>query len=278
MAKDDEAVSPWLQGVAGIKGVVPPGRRLSDEARPNKWSASGVRGVRPPGNAEVGSKPPWAETPDKRASDARRRQAELRKGKNKTQQGRPTDGVQPDLTLPLDKPKEFRKFLSQVEDHMRAHPMGLDNAEDFAIAIRQSHAPFQIVIGFTGLSMIVAEHQQLRRKLSTVLERGAMAYFNLAQRIDDSVKVPKGLHIETLDPLFWDMPRSFTKIPYAWATDAFCQLLFLFRHVGDEPSDRALIAVARQLRDQHINGRSFGDRSLETLFAWEEPDWVPPED
>lgn len=275
MANDDDDVSPWARGT-GVKGIVPPGRRLSKDSRPTRWSASGVRGVRPPGNAKPGEIPAWAKTKDQRAADARRLKAQRKRGDGTSNPNRPTAGPQPDVSMPIEEPREFRKFLAGIETFLKDFPLPEDAAQDFAIAIRQSHAPYQIIIGFTGLSFLVGSDTRKRRTFSHALERGAVCYFNLAQRLDETINVPRGLRLQTVDPIFWDLPPSAIQLPYAWATDALCQLLFLFRHEDNEDADEALMKLVRDKRRQHLEGRVYGDRDLVELFPWEEPEWAPP--
>ena len=79
MSKKDDPKSeqsPWQKGTT-IKGVVPPGRRLSNEKRKTKWSASGVKGVTPPGNLDPDEGP---------SADWYEREAKVREKKEKENQ------------------------------------------------------------------------------------------------------------------------------------------------------------------------------------------------
>ncbi|MCK6547040.1 hypothetical protein L6R52_14415 [Myxococcota bacterium] len=307
----NEPKSPWLAGVTGVTGVVPPGRRLSPigERRPTRWSASGVRGVTPPGKQKPGEGPA-AETAaklerkqtlrDKAAKKALEQAkasakpsatakpggpkppAALGRGGAKApaafrDPGRPTAGFVPDAFGSLRDPDDLKAYLELISEFFKASPPGPHAGDNLGELILQSHAPFELVVAFTALSAIVGKSASLRKRHTAPLERGAKAFFNLARRLNPNVKAPRGLVPETLDAIFYDLPQTAYQVPYAFATDALCRLLELFR-AGDEDSDRELVHFAEGLRARFIDDRSLGDQPLSRMFPWQLPDWAPEED
>lgn len=298
MAKDDDKKSPWLKGVAGVKGVVPPGRRLGKpgERRSTRWSATGVNGVVPPGSQKPGQGPSadWAkrrakdkklaEKKNKRAFDASQRAADNPKPTAKSARRpevefdalRPMAGFEPDVFADLQDPDSLKAFLQCINEFLaenRADPLA---AEHFSQMVNQSHAPFEIVIAFTILSSLVGRSTELRRRFSMSLERGAKVFFNLAGRLNHDVKAPRGLVPETVDALFYDLPATAYQFPYAFATSALMEQLALLRKQDNEDYDRLLIELAERMQARFIEGRSFGDQSLASLFPWDLPEWAPP--
>ncbi len=290
MAKDDkkDSESPWLKGT-GVKGIVPPGRRLSKDPRPSRWSASGVQGIRPPGKKKPGEIPTvgWARI--SKDNKAQQRKAMIKDFEKKRQQEpkksaprdqfdplRPMAGFVPDAFADLHDPDDVKAFLKVITDFLSDNRPSEAVEQTFAEFVGQSHAPFEILVGFTILSAIVGRSVQKRRRYGPALERGAKVFYNLARRLNPGIKIPKGLVPETMDAIFYDLPDTAYQIPYAFATDAFLRALELFRDHDEEsePSERTLIEFALQLRERFIVGRSFGDSPLESIFPWELPEWA----
>ena len=236
----NESRSPWLKGVSGVEGIVPPGRRLSPitERRPTKWSASGVTGVRPPGKQKVGEGPA-AESAEvaeqkrtKREKASRRALEDARvkpralAGKQRTpaafDAGRPVAGFKPDPFSSLRDPDDLKTFLEQISEFAKTIEAGEHAAESLGELIMQSHAPYEIVVAFTLLSVLIGKSAALRKRYTPPLERGAKTFFNLAGRLNKNVKAPRGLVPETMDAIFYDFPQTAYQVPYAYATDAFC--------------------------------------------------------
>lgn len=308
-----EAKSPWLVGVTGVTGIVPPGRRLSPitERRATKWSASGVSGVRPPGKQKPGEGPA-AETAAKlerklvlrdkaarKAMDQAKAAAKPsvgakpsagpkppaalgRGGGAKTpaafrDPGRPSAGFVPDAFASLRDPDDLKAYLELISEFFKGTPPGAHAGDNLAELILQSHAPYELVVAFTVLSSIVGKNASLRKRHTAPLERGAKAFFNLARRLNPNVKAPRGLVPETLDAIFYDLPQTAHQVPYAFATDALCRLLDLVR-AGDEDSDLELIHFVEGLRTRFIDERSLGDQPLSRMFPWQLPEWAPEEE
>jgi hypothetical protein len=259
-----------------VKGVTPRGRRLDAAGSPRaaRWSASGVQGVTPPGSVKPGDGPAtqWLN---------RRKQTKKRPPRRADPgaapgSGRPTVGFVPDVLAGADDPQGMRAFLEEIAGFFREHRPDDSAAAHLAELIGQSHAPYEIVVAFTVLSALLAGDTAQRNRLSRPLERGARAFFNLAMRLDDTVKAPRGLAPQRLDPIFYDVPRTAYQVPYAFATDAFVRIIELLR--GDLRHDRLLVRFARDLYQRFIASRSYGDRALSSMFPWQEPLWAPPDD
>lgn len=297
MAKDDERKSPWLKGVPGVKGVVPPGRRLGQpgDKRKTRWSATGVNGVVPPGNLKPGEGPAadWAKkrAKDNKTSEKKNRRAfdESKRAADRPQPVqpnsrrpevdydpmRPMAGFEPDAFADLKDPDNLQAFLQSINTFLADNRPDPTAAEHFGQVVNQSHAPFEIVIAFTILSALVGRSAELRRRFSMSLERGAKVFFNLAGRLNHQVKAPRGLVPETVDALFYDLPATAYQFPYAFATAALLEQLVLLRKEGDEDYDRLLVDFAERQRARFVEGRSFGDQSLASLFPWQMYDWAP---
>lgn len=269
----NEPKTAW--SARGVSGIVPPGRRLTPpgEKRRARWSGSGINGIAPPGNQKPGEGPAaaWAIAKDKgvRPSTMTKRPA---KGEE-LRPNRPTAGFLPDLSAADGDPKDWKSFLDIFAEHFKAAPIDSDNAEQLAQLIGQSHAPFEIMIGFTILSAFVGQDGERRRANQWALERGAKVFFNMSKRLDPSVRPPRGLVPRSVDPLFYSLPQAAFQIPYAYAVDAFGRVLELCR--GDTNYDRKLLRFFRELRARFIERRSYGDREIAALFPWEEPSWAP---
>lgn len=249
--------APWRQRTP-VKGVVPPGRKLSTEPRARIWHASGVQGITPPGSSE--SAP--TNTPPKPTT--RRARAE---GKPKgTAQSK--SGAKPSSPLPL------QGLLDRLAEHVRENVRATDEVlRDLSREMLQTHAPFEIVVGFTLLSALVGTDEARRRELHLTLERGAKAFYNLARRLDPKVRAPRGLVPQTLDPLFYDVPDMAYQLPEPFVLHAFAGYLELLK--SDPEHDRRLMSFMRELRQELIEGRRFGEQPLERMFPWREPDWAP---
>lgn len=291
--------SPWLVGVVGVHGVVPPGRRLApaSERRESPWSASGVRGVRPPGRQKPGEGPAsepkagakrkqalrekaatrlLAEAKQKRTREAPARPGAPRAQKKAIDPGRPVVGFEPHPFDDQRDPPTLKEYLDAIAQFFAEHPPGPTTAESLAELIVQSRAPFEITVAFTILSAVVGRDTTLRRRFMLQLERGAKTFFNLSMRLDRTVKPPRGLSPHTMDPIFYDLPGIAYQIPYAFLTYALCRMLELLR--GESEHDRALVDLAENLHRQHIARRSFGDKPLQSLFPFETPEWAPERD
>ncbi|MCC7384651.1 MAG: hypothetical protein IT384_22575 [Deltaproteobacteria bacterium] len=262
-----EPAAPW--SARNVRGVTPPGRRVSPEGTPRRarWSASGVEGVAAPGTQEPGEGA-VAEWLGRKTKPKKRRG---RKGEA-VGPGRPTAGFVPSPDAGADDPANLKIYVDQIIDFFRAHPPDDATSLQLGQLIAQSHAPFEILIGFAVLTAYAGNDNARRRKHQWALERGAKVFYNLSKRLDPSVRPPRGLVPRTVDPLFYDLPRTALQIPYAYATDAFLRVLELLRI--DHNYDRRLIAFARELRARDHEARTFGDRALVALFPWEEPAWA----
>jgi len=279
--RDDDDTPPWRQGVSGVRGVTPPGRRLPDKShRPNAWSASGVQGVTPPGHAVPGQN-----TAANRAATHRKLQADLRTRRrqrpekasdpNPSAPVRPAAGFMPDIFADIQDPPDLQDFLRLLSEFLDEHPPAEDALDDIEKLIAQSHAPFEIVVGFTMMSALVGKDEALREDFGESLERGAHAFFNLARRLNPHIRIPPGLSPQSVDALFYDLPDLALQVPFAFATDAFVRLMRLLRDPADEVYDELLLAFAVRLRRRFIDTRSFGDQPLTRLFPWAVPDWAP---
>jgi hypothetical protein len=238
-----------------VKGIVPPGRKLSDAPRARVWQGSGIEGVTPPGTQEP-------EAPKKR----RALESPIQKREKKSKKDAKPVAASSSLPLQglLDRFAAFtRENLEPTEELMR----------DLARDILQTHAPFEIVVGFTVLSALVGADEALRRTHHLPLERGAKAFYNLGKRLDPKVRAPRGLVPQTLDPLFFDVPDLAFQLPEPFVVQAFGTLLDFLQ--TDPDHDRALIAFVLELRKEYVLGRKFGDQSMERMFPWTEPDWAP---
>jgi hypothetical protein len=273
--KDEAPASPWLKGVMGVKGVVPPGRRLSppNEKRPNRWSASGVFGIRPPGNQKPGegSADLGSEKLEKKRILREKAQAKAyaaaqsKKGAQvSVASGRPIRGARPEPFRDLADPADLKTFLDSITDFIKTIEPGEHSAEGLAELIQQSKAPYEITVAFAILSILVGKSASARRRYTAQLERGAKVFFNLSMRLDKNVKPPRGLAPETMDPIFFDLPPTAYQVPYAFGTAAFIRIFELLRR--DEDTDEKLHDFARKLYARYIEKRSFGDKPLETLF------------
>ena len=276
---------PWLKGVVGVTGVVPPGRRLSDasEHRPNAWSASGVSGVTPPGHAQPGGHTPTSGRAGPQASDRTakaNRQAWKRRRRSRTdttqpEAVRPQAGFLPDVFADVWDPPDLQDFLKLLSEFLEKHPPHEDAIDDVDHLITQSQAPFDLIVGFTIMSALVRNDDGLRQDFAVPLERGANAFFNLARRLNPHVRIPRGVMPDVVDALFFDLPDLARHVPLAFATDAFARVMGLIRYEEDEPYDETLLTFALELRQRFIENRSFGDQPLADLFPWSLPDWTP---
>ncbi len=281
MSQKEGGDSPWQKGTR-VKGVVPPGRRLSDAPRKTRWSASGVSGVTPPGTLgpDEGPSADWAAKVEKERADkvkANRRALDRAKAKpgnaSEVDPMRPIGGFAPDVFADLHDPSDMKTFLRKINELLEQLKPTSERAEGLASLITQSRAPFEIVVGFTILSAVIGKSTQLRRRHAFALERGAKTFFNLLGRLERDVQVPRGLVPETVDALFYDLPQAAYQIPYAYATDAFVRMIELLRD-HDEDTDRALIGHAQTLYQSFIASRSLGDHPLTKMFPFELPEWA----
>ncbi len=264
--------------VNGVVGVVPPGRRLGEggEKRRAIWSASGVAGIVPPGNTAPGEGPAarWAIAKSKGESPTKLPALKGKRGQSPSlAPERPTAGFVPDLRAGGDDPKDLKAFLDLFAEAHGKIAIDAESAAQLAQLVGQSHAPFEILVAFTWLSAWVGADGQRRKEHQWALERGAKVFFNLAKRLDPTVRPPRGLVPKTVDPLFFDLPPTAFQLPYAYAVDAFLRLLELMR--GDHVRNKKLIELAHQLYERFIEKRSFGDRGLSAMFPWKPPAWAP---
>jgi hypothetical protein len=262
---DDEEVPPWR--ATGVKGIVPPGRKLPDQANADApWRATGVGGIRVTDNqASAPAQDRWKMN---RGAKTRPRPVATRAQKPKSAPQNPSGAK--------DSSPSIKDFLDDIAAFIREHPPAPECSESLAELIRQSQAPYEIIIGFTILSTVVGQDSEMRNKYAWVLERGARAYFNLAMRLDKTIKPPRGLVPQRLDPLFYDLPATAFQIPFAFGTDSFLRIIDLLQR--DVPYNRILIEHAQKLYDTHIQPHHYGDQSLTELFSWQAPDWAPKSD
>ncbi len=277
-------VTGWA--ARGVAGIVPPGRRLpgGSEKRRAAWSATGVEGIAPPGKQQPGEGPAalWAVAKDKGvrpsqlAAGARaKRDAQQAAQAARASRTAATAGAGGAAAAPGD-PRDLKTYLELIADHFRAHPLDEVAAGGLSQLVVQSHAPYEILVAFTILSAWVGTDAGRRKTHQWSLERGAKVFYNLAKRLDPSVRPPRGLVPKSVDPLFYDLPGVAFQLPYAYATDAFLRLLEVCR--VEQHHDRLMLRLARTLRGRFIDGRRFGDRLLDGMFPWREPDWAPPDD
>ncbi|MBK8011544.1 MAG: hypothetical protein IPK13_09345 [Deltaproteobacteria bacterium] len=255
--------SPWLEGVDRVVGVVAPGRRLSDPrvVRRTRWSASGVQGVTPPGRQAPGQEPgiDWAKKKSKDRLAAEREGREHLKGAQRD-------------------PTDLKAMVAIITEFVDQHVPTADSADAWAALIRQSHNPFEIVVGYTILGAILSKKMALRRRYGAALDRGAKTYFNLARRLSPKAEPPRGLVVETLDALFFDLPTVALALPFAFVTAAFLRTMELLR-TEHEPAaikkqDEAIAQFAHHLHTRFIGRRSLGDHALRAMFPWDPPEWV----
>lgn len=281
--------SPWLEGVRGVTGVIPPGRKLSDDPRRTKWSASGVSGVTPPGNQKPGEGPgiDWADKMKKgRSTRTRDNRRALDKAKQAAAKDlpvpddfdpmRPMEGFIPDIFADLSDPDDMKSFLERISRFVAELGTHEEAEEDCATLITQSHAPFEIVVAFSILSAIIGKQTAKRRRYGIALERGAKVFFNMARRLKNDIKTPRGLVPETVDALFYDIPSAAYQVPYAYATDAFLRMMELLRDGTNEERDLSLGRFAEDLHGRFIGRRSFGDQPLSGMFPYDPPEWTSP--
>ena len=251
---DQGSDSSWRQRTP-IKGIVPPGRRLSDAPRARVWQGSGIEGVTPPGAME----------PEAKKSPRRPQKAARKKPKAKD---KPTP---PSSALPL------QGLLYRLAAFARENLEPNDELiGDLSRDMLQTHAPFEIVVGFTVLSALIGTDESRRQTHHLTLERGAKAFYNLARRLDPKVRAPRGLVPQTLDPLFFDLPDIALQLPEPFVVQAFGSLLHFLQ--TDPEHDRVLITLMHELRREHVLGKKYGDQSLERMFPWTEPEWAPDMD
>jgi len=258
---DEDKPPPWHAN--GVKGVVPPGRKLGKKS-PAKaaapWRATGVRGIRLDENRDE----------DEALDQWRMKRSAFKK---------PSQAKEPTRSKAPSKPKEtktekpgpnLKLFLDEIAAFFREHPPEQKSHEMLAELIGQSHAPYEITLGFTVLSALVGQDTEQRNKYAWALERGARAFFNLAMRLDKTVKAPRGLAPQRLDPLFYDLPATAFQIPYAFATDAFLRIIELVQ--GEHAHNQAVNRFGKELYEKHIQGHRYGDQSLAELFG--KPDFL----
>lgn len=267
--KGDDDGSPWLRGVPGVKGVVPPGRRLTrDEPRPTKWSASGVHGVRPPGGHGPGEGPATEWVMGTAKKNRRLRERANRATGEPIDELRPTAGAKPDRSKQANDPGGIEGFLKRINQFVMADPPSEEAIEDIAQLITQSRAPFEVSVGFAMLTGATGTDDDLRDRFHNALERGAKVFYNLAKRLDPKVEIPRGLVVRTVDTIFYDMPDSAHHVPFAFATFAFLQTSELL--VRNDPRyDDGLAKFEEELYGQFIEARTLGDARLVDMFPWE---------
>lgn len=231
-------------------------------------------GVVPPGGQTGGGPGPGPKRKRQGASPARVLAA-ARRGEElpPLDLGRPMAGFVPQVFADAGDPDGLEPLLSEISRFLTEHRPPPERAESFSSLLFQSRAPFELVLGFTLLSVLVGSRQDLRRRYGLALERGAKAFFNLARRLDPGAKIPRGLNPETLDPLFLDLPDIALQVPFAFVADAFCrQIDLLFE--AEPARDRLLVEEALSLRRRFIERRAYGDRALRDLFPLTLPDWA----
>ena len=260
MSKDDEA-PPWA--ATGVKGIVPPGRKLSaTDKRTAPWRSTGVRGVELSNRSDVSAdQERWKidrAGKKRRAPPARKPQPPPKPGVGQ---------IEPQAQSGL------KIFLDEIAEFFRGNLPPEECTVSLSELIGQSHAPYEIIMGFTVLSTVVGQDGELRDTYAGALERGARAYFNLAMRLDDSIKPPRGLLPQRLDPIFYDLPATAFQLPYAFGTDAYLKTMELL--VGEPQYNRLLVELGEKLYARHIEGQRYGDENLSTLFPWERPKWAP---
>ena len=281
-ATPEAAKTGW--SARGVTGIVPPGRRLGDagEKRRAAWSGTNVVGVAPPGNqaADEGPAVRWAVAkskgldPNKREAPGGKKKSNKQVASTETfEPNRPTAGFVPDLSASDNDPKDLKTFLDLFAEEFKNNAIDDESAKQLSQLVGQSHAPFEILIGFTILTAWVGTDGAKRKAEQWSLERGAKVYFNLAKRLDPNVRPPRGLVPKTVDPLFFDLPASTFQMPYAYSVDAYLRIMELCR--ADHVRNKKLVNFAHALYDRFIEKRSYGDRALTAMFPWTPPPWAP---
>jgi len=256
---EDEKPPPWH--ASGVSGIIPPGRRLSKKSKTAAtptWRASNVAGIRiDEGKFDADGDGAWRmqrssiQKPRPSVSSSRAAAGRRKPAKSKT------DAIE--STRP-----SLKSFLDEIAAFIRENPPASSSTEMMAELITQSHAPYEITLGFTVLSALVGQDQEQRNRYASVLERGAQVFFNLAMRLDKTVEAPPGLAPQRLDPLFYDLPATAFQIPLAFATDAFLRISELLEK--DVTHDRALFDFGQALYGAHILAHRYGDQALSELF------------
>ena len=266
MTDNDDDV-PWR--AKGVRGVTPPGRRFSTQDRGPRapWQATGVRGVqiKKPESSEQVSSRRWTMA---HASKSER-------PKRKHLSGGPAHKKEPARKKDSARLNEnsLKNILDEVADFFRKFG-GSHKAEvSLSEVITQSQAPYEIIVAFTGLSTLVGQDYEKRELYTFALERGARAYFNLAMRLDDTIKAPRGLMPHKLDALFFDLPATAFQLPGAFVADTFGRLSELL--VDDVDYNHELFTAVRSLYEKHIEGKSYGDEDLNSIFPFIHPNWAP---
>ncbi|MEE2902048.1 MAG: hypothetical protein VYC39_06940 [Myxococcota bacterium] len=262
---DDDA--PWR--AKGVRGVTPPGRRFSreDGGRSAPWQATGVRGVQI-------QKPESSEQPPSRRW-AMAHASRPERPKRKHLSGGPAQKKEPPRKKETSQQDEtsLKMILDEVAEFFRKFG-GSHKAEvSLSEVITQSQAPYEIIVAFTGLSTLVGQDYEKRELYTFALERGARAYFNLAMRLDDALKAPRGLMPHKLDALFYDLPATAFQLPGAFVADTFGKLSELL--VDDVDYNHELFTAVRSLYEKHIEGKSYGDEALTSIFPFAHPNWAP---
>ena len=263
---DDDA--PWR--AKGVRGVTPPGRRFSnqDRGRTAPWQATGVRGVQiqQPESSEEPSSRRWTMAHASRPERPKKKHLAGAPARKKKELPRKKETAQLDETT-------LKNILDEVAEFFRRFG-GSHKAEvSLSEVITQSQAPYEIIVAFTGLSTLVGQDYEKRELYTFALERGARAYFNLAMRLDDTLKAPRGLMPHKLDALFYDLPATAFQLPGAFVADTFGKLSELL--VDDVDYNHELFTAICSLYEKHIEGKSYGDEALSSIFPFTRPDWAP---
>lgn len=270
MNRDDEEDAPWRKG-SGVQGVRPPERSRVRGRHEPAWSASGVRGVTPPGSMPKDRRPRdlWKQhqTREREAAKQAMKRARKRTAGARSAEAppfaRPVAGHLPQSHLDPCPVADFPQVFEELKCRLAQAELDEASAEEFAMVIRQSSAPFEVVVAFAVLTAAVQDRRSLRRQFGRELERGIECTFNLMERLGLEPEVPDEFEPERMDVLFFGFPDSGLEMPFAHLTVTLEHLIQLFE---EDVAEAVVAPLIRELRASYIQGRSHGDQSLEEMF------------
>lgn len=259
---DEGPESRWAEGT-GVRGVVPPGRRLDGQRKAGRWSASGVKGVALPHRAKPSAKPSWLEKPGQK-----RVQPKISARSRSTRSPARLAEVFSDE---FD-PNSLAELLDQLRSFIEARSYEDEASERFSEIIIESRAPFEIIVAFTVLNGLIGSSKSRRRYFGPSLERGVKVYYNLALRLNPAVEVPPQVSTQPLDALFFDLADMALEVPYAYTADALAKVIDQLEF----PLSQETIDFCKSMRERFIERRVFADQALRQVFPG--PDWMQASD